>query len=100
MHFEKKLKTGFSASNSAKVQTSWEYNVKDKTLPTTLSKFYTRVARLHRLSAMPSEARAVLYVPLISEDICYLFTGLLEQGVPLLSLFMGFTCSLPARKWT
>lgn len=29
MQFEKKLKTDFSASNSAKVQASWEYNVKD-----------------------------------------------------------------------
>lgn len=33
MHFEKKLKTGFSASNSAKVQASWEYNVKDNPPP-------------------------------------------------------------------
>lgn len=48
MHFEKKLKTGFSASNSAKVQVSREYNVKDKTLPTTLRKFYPQVARLHQ----------------------------------------------------
>lgn len=32
-HFEKKLKTGFSASNSAKVQVSWEYNVKDSPPP-------------------------------------------------------------------
>lgn len=57
MHFEKKLKTGLSASNSAKVQASREYNVKDKTLPTTLRKFHSPVARLHRLSAEPSEPR-------------------------------------------
>lgn len=100
MRFEKKLKTGFSASNSAKVQVSREYNVKDKTLPTTLRKFYPQVARLHRLSTMPLGAHAVLYVPLMIEDIYYLPIGILEQAVPLLSFFMGFACTLPAGKWT
>lgn len=51
MHFEKKLKTGFSASNSAKVQASWEYNVKDSpspiSPPTRLRKFYLLASKLH-----------------------------------------------------
>lgn len=34
----------------------------------------------------------MLYVPLMSESIYYLLIGILEQVVPLLSLFMGFAC--------
>lgn len=40
----------------------------------------------------------MLYVPLMSEDIHDLLTGILEQAVPLLSLFMGFACSFPTGK--
>lgn len=39
VYFEKKLKTGFSASNSVKVEALQEYNVKNKTFPTTPRKF-------------------------------------------------------------
>lgn len=34
----------------------------------------------------------MLYVPLMSENIYYLLIGILEQVVPLLSLFMDFAC--------
>lgn len=51
MDFEKKLKTGFSASNSAKVQASWEYNVKDNPPPPhpqlDYRKFYLLASKLH-----------------------------------------------------
>lgn len=44
---------------------------------------------------MPLGAQAVLYVPLMIEDIHYLPIGILEQTVPLLRFFMGFACSCP-----
>lgn len=96
VHFEKKLKTGFSASNSSKVQASREYNVKDKTLPTTLRKFYPRVAKAAQ--ALPGAFGSLGGAVCPSDERGYIFfllIGILEQAVPLLSLFMGFACSFP-----
>lgn len=50
--------------------------------------------------AMPSGARAVLYVHLRSEQMYCLLLGILAQAVPLRSIFYGFFFSLPAGKCT